>query len=823
MNCSLPDALLPLGRYNQFILVQFLPSDKQPGKTDKFPINPKTFKKGDAHDPSIWLSHAEAHALAESMGHGWGVGFTITAADPFACLDIDRCLQPDGVSWSPHALELLKQFPGAVELSNSGKGLHVWGQYASVPAHSKRNAAHGIELYTEKRFIALGTQASGMMYDLTDVLPGFINQWFPARAELEADSEAWTSTSVPGYIGYADNSFGDTDLIARIQRSNSRSKDANAVFLDDPQLPTVADLWNANGDILAKRYPPDNQHDLYNRSLADSALAFHLAWLTGHNCERIDRLMKQSQLIRDKWNVDVHRTYLRDTILKATADKSKFLGANQPTPVDRVNKSIDAIIEDTAVDLLDFWKPKEIEAFARDLSHADTAKLFSRHVYLSESRTILTPHGDMLEPARFNDKYASYGFMLDHTNTRRAKSPWDAYLANQTIEFPKADGTMFDPKLPFQAVEERGGRVWVNVYKPPVVKRRPGDVAPFLHLLNTILPNGDDAQILLSYLAACVQNVGKKFTWAVFLQGTQGNGKSTFTQCLSHALGNQYIFPLKASAITNPFNSWLVNNVMFIADDIYTVKDRGDMMEELKTMITETMHSITYKGVDSISKRVCGNFLFNSNHQDAIRKTDDARRFCILYCAQQSHADKIRDGLTLEYFAALYHWLENEGGYEFVAEYLHTLPIDPRYNPAGECMTAPVTTATKDAIDVGRTVLQTELIELIDNEAPGFAGGFVSLNAMKKSQDLANVTGGKIPNSRKNALQGLGYIPHPGLTDGKTERAVMPDGVKTVLYVRHDSPLCSLTGAAVSAAYEIHQQKAKDVVMSIHAQRTFTI
>ena len=51
------------------------------------------------------------------------------------------------------------------------------------------------------------------------------------------------------------------------------------------------------------------------------------------------------------------------------------------------------------------------------------------------------------------------------------------------------------------------------------------------------------------------------------------------------------------------------------------------------------------KGVDQISADVCGNFMFNSNHKDAVRKTQNDRRFCVLFSAQQQAADLTRDGM----------------------------------------------------------------------------------------------------------------------------------------------------------------------------------
>ena len=173
------------------------------------------------------------------------------------------------------------------------------------------------------------------------------------------------------------------------------------------------------------------------------------------------------------------------------------------------------------------------------------------------------------------------------------------------------------------------------------------------------------------------------------------------------------VFSVKAGMIENNFNSWLENNVLYVADDIYSTRDRADMMEALKSMITETDHGITLKGIDSIQKRICGNFVFTDNHKDAMKKTDDSRRICTLYCAQQSKHDRMRDGLTKQFFVGpngFVKWL-NGGGYAAVADMLHTMVIDERYNPAGECQEAPDTSVTHEAIVDGRTAVEHEVAE----------------------------------------------------------------------------------------------------------------
>jgi uncharacterized protein DUF5906 len=262
--------------------------------------------------------------------------------------------------------------------------------------------------------------------------------------------------------------------------------------------------------------------------------------------------------------------------------------------------------------------------------------------------------------------------------------------------------------------------------------------------------------------------------------------------------------------IENNFNAWLENNVLYVADDIYSSKDRTDMMEALKALISERDHGITYKGIDSIQKMICGNFIFTDNHKDAMRKQDDSRGICTLYCAQQSKFDRQRDGLTKEYFAkSLYPWLES-GGYAHVAHMLATMEIDARYNPAGECQEAPDTSMTREAIVDGRTGIEHEVAEWIELDEPGFCGDFVSVVMLKKKME-ANPRFAKSasPLKIKEMMGRLGFELHRALPDGRVPFDVQPDATRPILYVRRDAWQAAITDASqVATMYMQAQQLA---------------
>jgi hypothetical protein len=152
------------------------------------------------------------------------------------------------------------------------------------------------------------------------------------------------------------------------------------------------------------------------------------------------------------------------------------------------------------------------------------------------------------------------------------------------------------------------------------------------------------------------------------------------------------------------------------------------------------------------------------------------------------------------YFSELYDWLKGDG-YAIVSEYLYTYPIPDEFNPAKNCQRAPITSSTDEAIAESLGSIEQEILETIAAGAtPGFLGGWVSSIQLDK---LLRDAGRRIPrNKRGEIMSAIGYELHPGLSDGRVNNPVMPDGGKPRLYVKRDHPAYHLVGpSAIAAAY----------------------
>ncbi len=314
----IPIGLAALKQYPQFIVYR-IELDATTGKLNKIPAVSVT-------DPSRWMSHDAAYQFANQHPGKLFVGFVLRPElSRIAVVDVDGCRDQDTGKLSDLALTMIAMLPGAyVEVSISGTGIHIWFSYrGDMLPHVCR--AKGLEFYHTERFFALGTEyvAEGFIngsveMDLTAILPLLIAAYFPpVPPSASGEMQEWTDGPCEEWNGPAD----DRELLRRAlnSRSSASAFDGNASF---------ADLWFANEPVLAASYPDPNERS-YDASAADAALAQHLAFWTGRDCERIDRLMRENKLARDKW--DTHKTYLRElTILRAVGRQTEVLQERRP-------------------------------------------------------------------------------------------------------------------------------------------------------------------------------------------------------------------------------------------------------------------------------------------------------------------------------------------------------------------------------------------------------------------------------------------------------------------------------------------------------------
>lgn len=280
--------------------------DADKAKFDKLPCSHdgKVLGEGEgASNPATWSTYDTVAAVVARLNAGivqgsplrYTVGFYLTADCGYWFLDLDKAVRNGELD--SFASQMAGAFAGCmVEWSSSGNGLHVIGRYVGdMPEHrckpprevKQRIAPLELEFYHKDRGIAFGTsgEANGSADVLADV-SGLVSSYFPPRAVADSGARVeWR---------------GPADDDALIQRMLNARVGASAAFDRKASLPQ---LWRGECER-------NSEHDM--------ALASHLAFWTGCDEERIERLMRRSGLVRPKWNERrPGGTYLTMTIERA--------------------------------------------------------------------------------------------------------------------------------------------------------------------------------------------------------------------------------------------------------------------------------------------------------------------------------------------------------------------------------------------------------------------------------------------------------------------------------------------------------------------------
>jgi len=792
-------ALAPLATLRRFVNYTIETDPDRPGKTIKRPVDVRT---------GLWCnSNLSEHQYGfdEANATGRPVGF-VFANDGYFFVDIDGALE--GNQWSPLAHDICARFPGAaIEVSQSGRGLHIIGR-GVAPPHSCKNIPLHIELYTNDRFCAL--TGNGLVGDAsrdhTPALVAFAEQFFPPNPH--GDIAGWTDAPVPEWDGPKD----DADLLRAALASGKKS--AAAAF--GVGNVTFADLWDADADKLAAKWPSEKGG--YDASQADAALASHLAYWTGKNCERIRDLMQQSGLARQKW--EDRPDWLDTTIMRAASVVAAVAKARLAPAAPGALAGMATTLVTTSL----VARPVGQEFVPSDQQMA----FFSGCVYIVRDNKIWIPTtGVMLDKPRMDVVYGGHVFALDIQNDKVTDSPFDAFTKSRVFEAPRAQKTCFRPEYASGTIIVEEGLTLLNTYLPIETLRRVGDAGPWLRHWEKLLPVARDREIFYHYLASMVRNPGRKFQFCLVIQGAEGNGKSFANRSMQFNIGARYshlVNPQAMEKTGNQFNTWVEGN-LFVGIEEVKVNDKRDFLEVFKTTVTDDRIPIEGKGLTQETGDNRINILMFTNHADAIPVTVDSRRYCIMQTAQQSYADILRDGMGGSYFPDLYDWFYGRGawaghgrdyGASVINEWLHQYQLTAELDPAQLCVRAPETssTLTARAASLGRA--EQEVMEAIEAGLPGFCGGWISSIAVDRVLERIKAP---VPRNKRRALiEALGYGMHPGLPDGRTCGIVEPDGGKPRLFVRPGHLSLSITGqAAIGKAYA----QAQQIVTNDEAARRF--
>lgn len=390
--------------------------------------------------------------------------------------------------------------------------------------------------------------------------------------------------------------------------------------------------------------------------------------------------------------------------------------------------------------------------------NAEQKKVWFKDCYFVEREgRIFSPTGRFMNETQFCGRYGGKDFMTRRGAQKITDNAWKAALRSTDWTIPKVDHCRFLPDLrPFAIICDDMGRKGLNTYIPAIINHTPGNVDKWLDFMHRIFNTADDVKIFQDYVAHCIKYPGYKIPWSVLLQSAKGIGKQMIGDVIKYCIGESYTYQPDAEELVSgvsQFNGWMRNKLMILVDEV-RVGDRNDLMNGLKTIITDRRIAVESKGVDQEMEDNVANWIFFSNFKDAFPIDENERRYCIFYSKLQSAVAIAEAGLDKDFFDNMYNWLEKEHGYEQLAEFYLNYPIEKGSLPHR----APHTSSYDEVIRIGRSPLRVLLDDKVEGKERGFRNGYISYTAFQKAiADSSAIRTKPLEHTIKAIIENKGY------------------------------------------------------------------
>lgn len=259
-------------------------------RVDKFPINPNSLYGAKSTDKTNWGTFEQAKAAIGKKAKTKniqgkecnGIGFVLSA--PFCGIDIDHCINPQTGEITAEALDIIQTMESYTEISPSGTGVHIFYKNdgnTHKEWHKKKpiDEVQHLEMYQCDRYFTV----TGKIYRNYNTLcerserASLIYQAYMQDEQLPTVTDNTAEQPKQTAFKLTSEPLTDGEIIEKAMNAKN-----GAEFLS---------LWR--GDT--SKYNGDE-------SRADLALCNMLAFWSNGNADTIDRLFRQSGLMRDKWD-----------------------------------------------------------------------------------------------------------------------------------------------------------------------------------------------------------------------------------------------------------------------------------------------------------------------------------------------------------------------------------------------------------------------------------------------------------------------------------------------------------------------------------------
>ena len=283
------------------------------GKMTKIPYRNDFVTNAESNNPATWSEFQKVKGFDSNEKHG--IGFMFDGSG-IVGIDLDDALSNGEVI--PYFRHIVDSLPSYTEISPSGTGLHIFVRCKTAPYEKGRRKNNsdgtGLEIYSNMRYFTVTGKPFGNVREIREYDTDFVRE--VCNTILEPVK---------------------TQIIKREGGTVPATSPSKAMNLSDEKIIEIAS--NAkNGEKFKRIFSGTEPYP--SESDADFALACSLAFYT-QDTMQIDRIMRSSGLVREKWS---RPDYIPQTIANAL---SKTKTAYEPKPKHKYSGKQDEIPEYT--------------------------------------------------------------------------------------------------------------------------------------------------------------------------------------------------------------------------------------------------------------------------------------------------------------------------------------------------------------------------------------------------------------------------------------------------------------------------------------------
>ena len=499
------------------------------GKTKKVPCNIYGIKIGtDEKYKQSWVTYEEAINAKNERGFS-GIGFIIQKGYFF--LDVDKRPIDDSLMQT-----LFNRFDSYTEYSVSGTGTHIYGkcEFDKIPtyigddgkiklnrAYYQKNPNNKIELY----------------------MGGITNRFAVYTGNVIFDKPLKECT---------------TAVLTTLEKNMQRKKRVNfsPKADDDRELfDIICNLRKAkNKEKFIKLFDEGDTSGYESTSEAELALCSIMAFRTGNNPDLLDKLFRQSALMRDKWEREDYRDNTLEKAIEicdgnfhrsVMPDKPPFIlfkGNGMPT----VNS---ALLAEHIRNTLDYILVRDNAKGATLIYVYENGcyRHYGMNMFKGIVKKYITDYD--LSMLRMSDVAATIEHLITDLNTLTND---DLNTDEEYINF--TNGLL---RLSDLEIIPHSPKILSTIQIPCQWSGKPTATPVFDSYIDTLTSgNRDITNLLLEFIGAIISNVpGYKMKKALFLVGLGDTGKSQLKRLVEWILGKSNYIGIDLNEIEARFGT----------------------------------------------------------------------------------------------------------------------------------------------------------------------------------------------------------------------------------------------------------------------------